>query len=399
MINVRELWKRRLTSYFHDVRRHLRYMMNDHLLLVLLIGVGAGAVVYKQWVESLPPHFPFTVIIALAFAPFLTHSPVQTLLREADLVFLLPVEKKLGPYFQRAAAFSLMLQIYLLLLVVAAVSPLYKKFLGHSLGSLFIVLLGLKIWNMFIAWKGNYFVERSINRFSWGVRFALNFLFLYFVLAKAHIVFLGSLIVVMILLVVYFSKTTKRKGLKWEQLISQDTKRLMTFYRLANLFTDVPQLKDQVKRRRWLDVFLPLVSYRQENTYLYLFVRAFLRAGDYFGLYVRLTIIACFIIYIVPTDYGKCIALIFFIFATGFQLSTLSRHYETKLTVQLYPIAKEQKGTALFRFLFTLLSVQTGILSLFMLLISNMLLSTLSLAGGILFSYIFLSTYAIKRWS
>jgi len=398
MINGRQLWKQRLMGYFHNIKRYLRYMLNDHLLIIVLIVLGGGAVVYKQWVNGLPVHFPAEFVIALVFAPFLTHSPVQTLLKEADIIFLLPIEKKLGTYFQMAAVFSFVLQSYLLLLIVAVISPLYMKFSEQSFVLLFIVLAVLKGWNMFIAWKGNYFAERSMQLFSWGIRFGLNTLFLYFVLVEAHVALTGSLIAIMAALLFYFSRTTRRKGLQWEQLINQDTKRMMTFYRLANLFTDVPELKQQAKRRRWLDVFLLLVPYRQENTYLYLYMRTFFRAGDYFGLYVRLSVVGCLIIYIIPFNFGKCIALLFFTFATAIQLFTLSRNHETKMTVQLYPVKSDQKLAALLRFLFVLLSAQASILSLFVMLTSNVFFAFLSLASGVLFSYVFLFIYAKKRW-
>jgi ABC-2 type transport system permease protein len=399
MINGKKLWKQRLANYFNNLKRYLRYMFNDHLLLILLIGIGAGAVTYKQWVDELSADFPFAFVIALIVSPFLTHSPVQTLLKEADLVFLLPAEKQLASYFQRAFLFSLMMQTYMLLIVIAAISPLYVKFSHLSLWFLLIVLLLLKVWNMWITWKGNYFIEQEMHRLSWIIRFALNFLFLYFVLSKAHFGFLISLFVIMLALLGYFTKATNGKGLKWERLIHQDAERMMTFYRLANLFTDVPQLKEQVKRRRWLDMFLPLVSYRRENTFLYLYIRTFFRTSDYLGLYTRLILIACLLIYIVPSDYGKSVVSLFCIYATGFQLYTLSRHHRTNMMLKLYPLANEQKKNVLLRFLFILLTVQAVILSLFVLLTSNLFAWMLSFISGVLFSYLFLFLYAQKKWS
>jgi ABC-2 type transport system permease protein len=175
MINGKKLWKQRLAIYFNDLKRYLRYMFNDHLLLILLIGIGAGAVAYKQWVDELSADFPFAFVIALIVSPFLTHSPVQTLLKEADLVFLLPAEKQLASYFQRAFLFSLLMQTYMLLIVMAAISPLYVKFSHLSWWFLLIVLLLIKVWNIWITWKGNYFIEQEMHRFSWIIRFALNF--------------------------------------------------------------------------------------------------------------------------------------------------------------------------------------------------------------------------------
>ena len=57
-------------------------------------------------------------------------------------------------------------------------------------------------------------------------------------------------------LICLLSKSNRNKGIKWEFLIEQDERRMTAFYRLANMFTDVPKLKNKVKRREWLDGLL-----------------------------------------------------------------------------------------------------------------------------------------------
>lgn len=36
------LFKKRFSSYTDELNKYLRYMFNDHLLFVLIIGIGAG---------------------------------------------------------------------------------------------------------------------------------------------------------------------------------------------------------------------------------------------------------------------------------------------------------------------------------------------------------------------
>ncbi|MDV2583759.1 ABC transporter permease, partial [Alkalibacillus haloalkaliphilus] len=48
--------------------------------------------------------------------------------------------------------------------------------------------------------------------------------------------------------------------IKWEHLISIEQKMLMFFYRIANAFTDVPQLKEQVRSRSYLNGMLGFLS-------------------------------------------------------------------------------------------------------------------------------------------
>jgi ABC-2 type transport system permease protein len=394
MIDGKQLWKQRFIAHFHEIKRYLRYMLNDHLLFVLLIGIGAGAVFYKRWVDELES-FPYAFVASLFFSFFLTRSPVRTLSKEADLVFLLPAEKALAPYFLRAGIFSFVMQAYVLLMLLVAFTPLHLKFAESSWLLFFLSLLMLKAWNMMIEWKGNFFVEPLTHRLSFVARAMLNFLFVYFTLTKSF-PFSVSLILIMAALILYFHKATKQKGLKWERLLEQERKRMHAFYRLANLFTDVPHLKQTVKRRKWLDFLLSFIGEKQENAYVYLHARTFFRAGDYFGIYVRLTIIGSLLIYAI--SYGKVLIAILFLYATALQLLPLFHHHRGHTLLQLYPLDDHQKRKSFFRFLFCLLTVQLLVFSLIVLWTESRLAALLSFAGGMFFLWIFLFIYTPKRW-
>ncbi|MBA2874806.1 ABC transporter permease [Thermaerobacillus caldiproteolyticus] len=398
MINSRQLWKQRLGREMQEMKRYLRYMFNDHLLFVLLIGIGAGAFAYERWVETLSSQFPYAWVAALFFSFMLTTSSVRTFFQDADIVFLLPVETKLRPYIQRAFVFNFIVQAYVLFLAVLVIAPLHLKFSRFPLWALFLLLLLVKSWNLFISWKGNYFVEPLAQWLSWGTRLLLNALIVYFLLVNVSIAFLLILLFIMIALSVYFSRVTQQKGLKWERLIEQEAKAKRAFYRIANLFIDVPTLKERAKRRRWLDGVLALIPYRQENAFIYLYARTFIRAGDYFAFYVRLTVIALFLLYIVPTGYGKIVTSLFFLYATVIQLFTLSRHYRANIFVKLYPLSYDKQRRAVLHLLFLLLLIQNVLFALFLVVLGDLWLGLLSLVMGVIFSYLLLFMYVQKRW-
>ncbi|MDI5790149.1 ABC transporter permease [Bacillus licheniformis] len=67
-------------------------------------------------------------------------------------------------------------------------------------------------------------------------------------------------------------------------------RRKQRFYRIANLFTDVPTLETG-ERRAYLDWMLRFIPYEQSRTFTYMYGRAFIRSNDYFGIVVRLTVI------------------------------------------------------------------------------------------------------------
>jgi ABC-2 type transport system permease protein len=397
MINGRQLWNDRLYQEARKMRRYLRYMLNDHLLFILLIGIGLGAVAYHHWVQTLPPHFPYPIVAALVFSFVLTFGSLRTLLQEADIVFLLPAETKLRPYIQRAFLLNFLLQAYGLLLVWLAIVPLHRKFSAVSVWLLFFVLLVLKGWNLFISWKGNYFIEPLTHRLSAISRFGLNAAFVYFLLSDASAFFLLALCALIAGITFYIVRATKRKGWKWERIIEQEAKAARTFYRIANLFTDVPQWKEEAKRRRWLDFLVLMIPYQQKNTFLYLYVRTFIRSGGYLGLYIRLIAIGLLLLYIVPSAYGKIAVSLFFLYITGFQLFALIDHHRTNLWIRLYPFPDDMRKQAVCRLLFFLLIVQNSVFSLFLFLLGAGAIWIASWAAGAVFSYWLLFHYLSNR--
>lgn len=394
MINVEELWKKRFIQNSNETRKYLRYMLNDHLLLVLLFALGGAAYYYKNWVEALPNDFPYLFVMAFILAAVLTNSPIRTFLKEADIAFLLQIEEKLSQYFRRSIYYSLLTQTFWIILVLMVLFPIYKKFTPYSFSAgilFFCFFVVMKLWNILVKWNVQYFSEPKVQMSDFIVRFALNFSFLCLLLAGANMVFLIIIAVIMLVLYGYFKKSAQTKMLKWNYLIEQEAKRMHLFYRVANLFTDVPSLKDRIKRRKWLDWALNFVHYSKQHTYSYLYLRTFLRTSDYLGLYFRLTIIGGLGIYFAPFYYGKIVITILFIYLTGFQLMTLWMQHDTKLWVSLYPVQLAQRKKSFIKLLTGLLVIQTCLLSIF--LIGQMMLILLSILFGVCFTYFFTHLY------
>ena len=128
--------------------------------------------------------------------------------------------------------------------------------------------------------------DQNIQRADWFIRFILNGLFVYFLVERTSVLFIGGIVLLMVLYLAIMHQMVKGKPLNWEYLISEEGKKMMLLYRIANMFVDVPALKERVARRKWLDFILSIIG--EKRTYLYLYTRTFLRSGNYFGLYVRL---------------------------------------------------------------------------------------------------------------
>jgi len=148
----------------------------------------------------------------------------------------------------------------------------------------------------------------------------------------------------------------------------------MTFYRFANMFTDVPKLKEKISRRKWLNPIMSLVSYRHENTFSYLYVRTFCRSSDYLGLFIRLTIIGIFVLLSLTSIIPQIIGAGLFVYVTGFQLIAIRRQHENIIWHDLYPITESAKNEAVQKLLINVLVFQVLIFSI-VALFTNSLLS------------------------
>ncbi|ANP80242.1 ABC transporter permease [Bacillus sp. B25(2016b)] len=398
-MNSTALWKERFRHFLKEVRTYSKYVFNDHLKFIFVFIIGAGAYYYQQWLQTLTSSFPAALVMAVLIGLVLTAGSIQTLLKEADLVYLLPVEEKLKPYFTKAFLFTFMIQLYIIAIVAAALAPLYFQQMKQTgAGYIWIVLafVIVKAWNLFVAWEKSFLTDQNIQRADWFVRFILNGLFVYFLVERTSVLFIGGIVLLMVLYLAIMHQMVKGKPLNWEYLISEEGKKMMLLYRIANMFVDVPALKERVSRRKWLDFILSIIG--EKRTYLYLYTRTFLRSGNYFGLYVRLLALGGVILYFIPFLYGRFIVSFIFLYLIGYQLLTLWKHHRMKIWLDLYPVGGEEKKKDFLTLLNAILIIGSVIFTvIFALATKNFIMTGILLILSILFSIGFVYQYGAKR--
>ncbi|MGX5455444.1 ABC transporter permease EcsB [Bacillus cereus] len=398
-MNSTALWKERFRQFLKEVRTYSKYVFNDHLKFIFVFIIGAGAYYYQQWLQTLTTSFPTALVMAVLVGLVLTAGSIQTLLKEADLVYLLPVEEKLKPYFTKAFLFTFMIQLYIIAIVAAALAPLYFQQMKQTgAGYIWIVLafVIVKAWNLFVAWEKSFLTDQNIQRADWFIRFILNGLFVYFLVERTSVLFIGGIVLLMVLYLAIMHQMVKGKPLNWEYLISEEGKKMMLLYRIANMFVDVPALKERVSRRKWLDFILSMIG--EKRTYLYLYTRTFLRSGNYFGLYVRLLALGGVILYFIPFLYGRFIVSLIFLYLIGYQLLTLWKHHRMKIWLDLYPVGGEEKKKDFLTLLNAILITGSVIFTIiFALATKDFMMTGILLIVSILFSIGFVYQYGAKR--
>lgn len=356
MIDSKLLFKTRFKTHLKEMVRYFQYILNGHIAIAILFLIGAGAVFYQQLLSQLPADFPTDWIVSLLFGLVALYNPIQNLLKKADIVFLLPAEKRLTNYFNYTLIYSFITQIYLVFLVAAALAPLYQASqLTQSYGALFILLIFFKGWNFLSNWWMLRTRDKNGRYFDRLIRFILQ-LFIFYFFINGHLILASIITVVYFAYVIYIYNYSHRFALAWDQLIEKDQQRMQSFYRLASMFTDVPYFKSTIKKRRllvnWLTRWIP---FEQKRTYQFLYRLTFIRSADYLGVYLRLTVIAGLALFYLDHILMVFTFTLLFLFLTGIQLVPLWYHHRTSIWQDLYPVSHKDKERALINWIEQLL--------------------------------------------
>ncbi|WP_105210243.1 ABC transporter permease [Streptococcus suis] len=315
---MKALFQKRRRDFIERCSKYLRYVLNDHFVLVLMVFFGFLSLQYRQLLIAFPENtWPIILIVLAISFLILFSSSIATYLEEADQVFLLTKEKEVLEELAAASRRSYLLWSGLQVLVQLLLLPIYLK-------------LGLAVWMV--------------------------------------VVYIVVLLVAKYFLVKYQLATYQQQGvLNWSTAIQDEQKRKQTILRFFALFTTVKGISTSVKPRKYLDGILGLVTSHQMWFNLYL--RAFLRAGDYLGLTLRLVFLALLSLIAIEEAWLSLGLVLVFHYLLLFQLLGLYKHYDYQYLIQLYPLdikAKVKDFQHLLRvILYGLLVVETVVALLF----------------------------------
>lgn len=348
MNSLRDIWTTRFQHYMAEQQRYLKYVFTGHLAIVLLFVIGAGGYTYSEWLKVVPETFPAALLVSVVIALLLSAGGTVTLLKEADIVYFLPLETKLMEYLKRALSWTVTSQVFLVIVVGIVSVPLLNTVEGTkglSLILFFISIVLLKWWNVQTD-----FSFRWVNNGHgvWGdrlIRFLLSAAALYFLSIEAWLLF----IMVAFPIVFYAYVWRERRGknpFPFEHFIKLEQNRMLRFYRFANYFTDVPHLRGSIRRRGWLNFLYSFISYGQKNTQLYLVLRTFIRTDETFYLWIRLTLLSILGAIFIPIP---LVAVIFsgaLAFAATIQLKIALGAETTFRMDMLYPLIESSRRDA-----------------------------------------------------
>lgn len=396
---MKGFFSQRLQRHQKQMSRYLRYVFNDHFAILITFLMGGLGLYYSNFLKTLPRPFPQGgIVLLLIWLALLSVGKLATLVKPADLIFLLAKEKQMADYLAQALRYSIWLPFGVSFLVVGATMPLVVVVTEQTFASFFFYLGTIWLLKVTDLWLQRLSLyqgqeQRNNQRVLWVIAAVSS------LLASLYVApWVGLLLAV--LQAAWFNLQCRPTGLLlgWDRMIHMEETRLHRIYRFINLFTDVPQITAAAKRRKYLDGLLNRMPFGQKQTYRYLYARRFLRGEQYSGLFFRLTLIGVLVLFFVQEWWLSLGLGCMFLYLIGFQLLPMYNEFQYMILTHLYPIEEGQKQTAINWLLLRLLGGAAfifGVVGLFRAAI--LWQGVLVLLGFLLFTGLFLVFYVPAR--
>lgn len=360
MKNLHDVWASRLHKYTVEVQNYMKYIVTGHIAVVMLFAIGAAGYAYSEWIQEVPPGFPGAWLMAVIFGVLMAFSPPSTLLKEADMVYFLPLESKLDSYLKPALKWSFFSQLFLPVIAFIVSLPMLNALYGlpsSLLIGLPLLLLLLKWWSVETEFA---FRKARAGQNAWLdrlVRFVL-------VLGFVYLYIVGNLLFAVLVLfaIIVYGRWVKQqavgKAFPYEHFIALEENRMLRFYQFANYFTDVPHLKGKIKERRWLNWVYKMVGKGPKNAHYYLVWRTFIRSDEMFYLWIRLTVISMVGVWLIPFPIAAVIFAAALAFASSIQIWQGLNQTQYFRMDNLFPLSRYSREQAVRKLVLLLQMLQ-----------------------------------------
>ena len=345
---MKDLFLKRKQAFRKECVGYLRYVLNDHFVLFLLVLIGFLAYQYSQLLQHFPEnHWPILLFVGITSVLLLLWGGIATYMEAPDKLFLLVGEGEIKLHLKRQTGISLVFWLFVQTLFLLLFAPLFLA-MGYGLPVFLVYVLLLGV--------GKYLLFRQ----------------------KA-------------------SKFFTETGLDWDYVISQESKRKQVLLRFFALFTQVKGISNSVKRRTYLDFILKGVQKVPGKIWQNLYLRSYLRNGDLFALSLRLLILSLSALAFIEQSWIALAIVILFNYLLLFQLLALYHAFDYQYLTQLFPVGKGQKERGLKEILRAIGMFALALESLLGLLVFKDKILVLVLVGaGLVLQYLYLP-YQLRR--
>lgn len=340
--------------------KYWRLVFNDHFVIALFFLFGALAYGYSQWLPSLGPGLWWSRwLLVLWFVLVAQVGRLATLFKRPDPVFLLPQVDAIENYLKQAYRYSLVLAECITVAGTFIALPFAlttERLTTAEIVAVFLTAIVTKDDWLFTARKSismRWAKQATRTRLEYWVNPLLAGLATW--LINPFVGLAVALILDVAMRLVY-------RGLMvdWKAAVKMEDDRMYSVYRFFNLFTDVPSVQGNVKRRRWANGLIKYLS-KGSHPWAYLYARGFIRNTDVSGIVIRLTLVGMVLAFLVPVQWLNTVLVLLFIYLIATQLMPLYGQYDGNVFTHLYPVGQDSRVSD-FRRLLTRVTIVEALL-------------------------------------
>lgn len=325
-MNSAELFETRVRKYQKKSMKYMRYVLNDHFLIVLFFLFGFIMVQYSSWIQSIRVlELPLLGLLGALLASVPFFGGVATLLEPADGIFLSVVGQDFKAYLQKAIRRSWMLPILVMLASTGIIFPIVAQAFGTDL-SMFVKLFLLQVFFKDLLFRCTKYAYRGVLHFTWMEKLGIymiavaNFFGMFLWISEGWSI---VLLVIPVLLSIFVEQYYGKAAFvyQFDKMIEMELERQQRIYRLFALFVDVPMLhKPHAHRRTYLDGVLKMLVGNQPSGHRYLVSRTVIRTSQYMSLLLQLAVVSFVVALFSQPYYWNFIVNALLMMLLGFQL-------------------------------------------------------------------------------
>ncbi|MDU4714093.1 MAG: ABC transporter permease [Gemella haemolysans] len=384
MSNIENIFSDRRKKEQELKLTYSKYIFNSHLIMFLIIVLGAVLINYSKWLVIASKVELYSVLIAatLAFSYYLVSSKIKTHIKEADAVFLLPLEKHYRKVGLKTVINSTVVHIITVIIFYFATKPI-TNLIGNIDRLSIIMLLIVIIWNNLLKYlQVIHYKEVVWSKLLLFVVIFMQLLVIFFDDIAIRIIYLIS-IIVLAAFTYYIMKNAGNKlnakdqekyVVNWNQAADYDKHRIESYLKFVNMFVDVPLSGVKVARRKYFDILLPKLTkdnFKKENSFKYYYYRVFLRQENTVYLALRLMLLAALVIFSFKNTYVSGLAIISYSYLTIIQLVPLYKQMSNNIWHSILPVSEDIKIKSYKQLLTSVIIVTTLLLGVVSILLAS----------------------------
>ena len=384
MSNIENIFSDRRKKEQELKLTYSKYIFNSHLIMFLIIVLGAVLINYSKWIAIASKVELYSVYTAatLAFSYYLVSTKIKTYIKEADAVFLLPLEKYYRKVGLKTVINSTVVHIITVVIFYFATKPITNLIGNIDRLSIFMLLIVI-IWNNLLKYlQVIHYKEIIWSKLLLFVVIFMQLLVVFFDDIAIRIIYLISIIVLAVF--TYYimknagnklnAKDQEKYVVNWNQAADYDKHRIESYLKFVNMFVDVPLSGVKVARRKYFDILLPKLTkdnFKKENSFKYYYYRVFLRQENTVYLALRLMLLAALVTFSFKNTYVSGLAIISYSYLTIIQLVPLYKQMSNNIWHSILPVSEDIKIKRYKQLLTSVMIVTTLLLGVVSILLAS----------------------------